>query len=339
MTEILLSIVVPCYNATIYIQRCLESLLNQDLDNYEIICVNDASTDNTLGLLQEYERKYPNIRVISHECNKRQGGARNTGIKNARGRYIGFVDIDDSVDSFMYSTLCNEAIKYDLDVAEVDYRVVNMDGSQIEEHVLYEDVHNDIKEDLRKQLMVVGGSVWCKIYKREFLLKNNLFFPEGLFFEDNYFVPLVYANMSSYSYLRKVCYNYYINPSSTTNKKNSDNLYDRFLIAQKLINDFKDLGLDSIYKEELDFLVILNAFSGTFFMTMRNYTYVNYKLLNNSKQFIMNYLPNFEKNKWYKYKYSRPKRLLFAMAKINTRLFVVMYKLGDLLRKVKRKIV
>lgn len=92
MTEILLSIVVPCYNATIYIQRCLESLLNQDLDNYEIICVNDASTDNTLGLLQEYERKYPNIRVISHECNKRQGGARNTGIKNARGRYIGFVD-------------------------------------------------------------------------------------------------------------------------------------------------------------------------------------------------------------------------------------------------------
>ena len=155
-SNIELSIIVPCYNAEKYINRCLDSLVNQQLSCYEVICVNDASTDNTLECLKEYSKNHPIIRIINHEKNKRQGGARNTGIRNAKGKYIGFVDIDDSVNSQMYSTLYKEAIKFDLDVVDCDYVTIETNGKQIESHISYEDIHNDIDNDFRKRLITCG---------------------------------------------------------------------------------------------------------------------------------------------------------------------------------------
>ncbi|WP_307768494.1 glycosyltransferase [uncultured Bacteroides sp.] len=339
MSDIVLSIIVPCYNAEKYINRCLDSLINQDLKDYEVICVNDASTDNTLECLKEYSKKHSIVKVINHEKNKRQGGARNTGIRNAVGKYIGFVDIDDSIDYQMYSTLYAEATKFDLDVAECDYVNIDVNGKRLDHHIFCDNMHNFIDTDIRKRLIVCGGSVWCKIYKRDFLLKNNLFFPEGVFYEDNYFVPMVYAYMSSYSYIRQCYYNYYVNTSSTTNKKNTDNLYDRFFIAKKLISDFKTRGWDNKYREELDFLVILNAFSGTIFMCLSNYTYINYDLLNKSRNFILDYLPNFTSNKWYNYKYGVRSKFLLKLAKTNIRLFVVTYKSYNFIKSVIKKII
>ena len=96
--KITVSIIIPVYNAVSYIHKCLSSLLNQSIKNYEIICVNDASTDETLSVLGDYARRYSNIVVINHQKNKRQGGARNTGIRAAKGLYIGFVDSDDWVE-------------------------------------------------------------------------------------------------------------------------------------------------------------------------------------------------------------------------------------------------
>lgn len=338
-SNIELSIIVPCYNAEKYINRCLDSLVNQQLSCYEVICVNDASTDNTLECLKEYSKNHPIIRIINHEKNKRQGGARNTGIRNAKGKYIGFVDIDDSVNSQMYSTLYKEAIKFDLDVVDCDYVTIETNGKQIESHISYEDIHNEIDNDFRKRLITCGGSVWCKIYKKDFLLKNNLFFPEGVFYEDNYFVPMVYAHMASYSYIRQCLYNYYTNSTSTTHKKNSNFLYDRFIIAQKLISDFRLYNLDSIYREELNFLVTLNSFSGTIFMCMNNYTYVNYDLLNKSRKFILEYLPNFTSNRWYNYKYNNTQKILLLIAKTNICSFVIIYKFLEYIKPAVKRLI
>lgn len=338
MTELSLSIIVPCYNAANYIPRCLDSLVNQVIDSYEILCIDDASTDNTYDLLQEYALQYPQIRVIRHEFNKRQGGARNTGIRNAKGYYIGFVDIDDSVTSHMYSSLYNEAVKYNLDIVESDYTIINMDGSTRSVYLFKNEIHNRIEENVRKKLIVNGGSVWGKLYKKEFLLSNNLFFPEGLFYEDNYFVPMVYLKMKTYSYIRQCNYNYYINPSSTTNKKNTDNLYDRFVIADMLQDSFAKMENTHSFKEELEFLVILNAYSGVIFASMLNYTYINYELLNRAKNYILNYSFKFEDNKWYIQLFSKTDQFLMKVARFNVSAFVVYYKIVALLRSLLRKI-
>ena len=110
--------------------------------------------------------------------------------------------------------------------------------------------------------------------------------PENLFYEDNCFVPLVYAQMKSYSYIRQCNYHYFVNTDSTTKKKNSSYLYDRFEIANLLKLRFKELNLEKIYKEELDFLLILNGFSGTVNASITTYTYINYDILQRCKEFV-----------------------------------------------------
>ena len=94
------SVIVPVYNVEKYLNRCVESLLNQTYKNIEIILVNDASPDNSIAIMKEYEKKYPDIiKCIYLTKNVRQGGARNRGLKIAKGKFICFVDSDDWVDS------------------------------------------------------------------------------------------------------------------------------------------------------------------------------------------------------------------------------------------------
>ena len=112
--KIKISVIVPVYNTEKYLNECLNSLVNQTIyKELEIICINDASTDNSLKILEGYEKQYENLIVINSNVNKKQGGARNLGIMRATGEYLGFVDSDDFVDLEMYEKLYNEAIKKD----------------------------------------------------------------------------------------------------------------------------------------------------------------------------------------------------------------------------------
>ena len=93
------SIIIPIYNVEQYLAQCLDSVINQTYKNIEIICVNDCSTDNTAQVISEYGKFHQNLRLINHETNRRQGGARNTGVKVAEGDYILYIDADDTFES------------------------------------------------------------------------------------------------------------------------------------------------------------------------------------------------------------------------------------------------
>ena len=125
-----LSIIVPVYNmaADGKLNYCLDSLLNQTLSaaTYEIIAVDDASTDNSAAVLEEYEGRYPErIKVIYGKVNKRQGGAKNEGLKHASGRWIGFVDSDDWVSADCYEKLLRKAEETGADMVGCDYSLVH----------------------------------------------------------------------------------------------------------------------------------------------------------------------------------------------------------------------
>lgn len=120
MDNIKVSICVPVYNMEKYLKDCVESLINQTLKEIEIIFVNDGSTDNSVEILKKYQKKYHNIKVITQE-NQGLGGARNTGIENANGEYIGFVDADDFVEKDMYERMYNEAKKQKAEIVMCDY--------------------------------------------------------------------------------------------------------------------------------------------------------------------------------------------------------------------------
>ncbi len=107
-----LSVIVPVYNVEKYLGTCIESLLAQTYDNLQIILVNDCSPDGSLGILRDYENRYPDkITVIDSKENLRQGGARNLGIKSSQSEYVGFVDADDFVHPRMYEVLMKEALE------------------------------------------------------------------------------------------------------------------------------------------------------------------------------------------------------------------------------------
>lgn len=127
------SIIMPVYNVEKYLKKCLNSLINQTLDDIEIICVNDGSTDNSDKILQEFAQKDSRIKILT-QSNKGQSVARNLAIENANGEYLGFVDSDDWVDLDYFEKLYNIAIKYDCDIACAGFKRCGNLKSSIRKH-------------------------------------------------------------------------------------------------------------------------------------------------------------------------------------------------------------
>lgn len=123
----LVSIIVPVYNVEQYLPKCIESIINQTLSNIEIILVNDASTDSSGEIINEYAKKDKRITTI-HKQNGGQGSARNEGLKIAKGKYVGFVDSDDWIDKDMYESLVSKAIKEDSNLVVCNRRVYDVNG-------------------------------------------------------------------------------------------------------------------------------------------------------------------------------------------------------------------
>ena len=160
------SVIVPVYNGEKYIRRCLDSLLNQTLENIQIIVVNDASTDNTLSILNEFKKQAENkVTIITLPINKKQGGARNAGLDVARGEYIGFVDADDFVKLDMYKKLYEKALSHNYDVVDSDYLI--HDGERV--------IRSEVSANLtaKKDIFNNYGRLWTKIFKNHFFNKND----------------------------------------------------------------------------------------------------------------------------------------------------------------------
>ncbi|HNW25236.1 MAG TPA: glycosyltransferase [Candidatus Gastranaerophilaceae bacterium] len=190
-----ISVIVPAYNTSSYLKQCLESLISQTFNDIEIICVNDGSTDNSLEILNKFAKKDKRIKIISQK-NQGLSAARNTGIKAAKGEYIGFVDSDDWADESMFEKLYQNAKKFDADISMCSITTFNEDTGVYNNSDPYmtmnlfpesfEDRVFSPKEtyDFIFRICVVA---WNKIYKRDFLDKIGGFFKEGLVFEDNLF--------------------------------------------------------------------------------------------------------------------------------------------------------
>lgn len=208
-----LSIIIPVYNTEEYLPRCLNSCLEQDLpaNEYEIIAINDGSSDNSLQILNAYALKYPNIRVINQE-NRGLGATRNRGLNLAIGEYIWFVDSDDWV---LENCLLDiyENCK-DVDILETDRAYLYKD------HVVY--------INIAKWTGVPGY-----IFNREFLIKNKLNLRENIYFEDSEFTPRV-LYLSNKTVLYKKAIYYYQRTGSIVHSESKKHCTDLILIIKSL---------------------------------------------------------------------------------------------------------
>ncbi len=218
MSAIRLSIIIPFYNVEQYIARCLDSIYRQDLpeDEYEVICVDDCSPDNSFQIVKEYEQKHTNLRIVKNKENRKLGGARNAGMEVACGKYVWFIDSDDLIEDNVLGILCSTAERENLDVLHFNY----------ENYPVKTPLHKIDSQDLMtgpemffsKQYIWYHDLVtaWRKLYKRSFLIENHISFAEHIMYEDNDYAIHVFAKAIRVRHVDVYAYNYSVNPDSIT---------------------------------------------------------------------------------------------------------------------------
>ncbi len=235
------SIIIPVYNTGEYLHKCIKSILNQSLKDIELIIVNDGSTDNSRSICDKYAKTDNRVKVI-HKINGGVSRARNTGIKLAKGDYIGFVDSDDWVNETMYKSMYDTAIRERCDIVMCDARTV-YDDKENEADTISQLMNSTSlsKKDIYPGVLAeMAGAAWRCIYKKELLQDNNILFPEGLkFSEDRIFNIYAFGYAEKIYYIKKAYYNRYIRKGSAVNKY-YDNVIDIVLDGRKRIMDAID---------------------------------------------------------------------------------------------------
>lgn len=258
-----ISIIVPIYNVEVYLKDCIDYLLNQDFNGeYEIICVNDGSTDNSIEILKEYEKTNDKI-VLVDQKNKGLSGARNTGFKNAKGKYIMFLDSDDYLKhNKVISLLYEEVEKNSLDFVVADFEYDYEEKSKNYRIQRSESIKNKVMNgrelfDLGIKTKSIMSVVWNKLYRRDFLEKNNLWFYEGIIYEDMEFTPRAYYLASRVKYIDEVVVMYRQREGSIMSSFNTNKL-DNYLTIAESLNDFnKKFNSNALNNYELYIYVFL----------------------------------------------------------------------------------
>ncbi len=261
------SIVVPCYNVAMYIDRCVESLVNQTIgiENLEIILVNDASDDDgrTWKRITALEQEHPDtIIAISLEENMRQGGARNVGISYAGGEYLMLCDADDWLALDAAECLYQRAREYDADVVEfrmekifedTDLNSLSADEGK-ESHLLVLD-----NEESKKNFYITSTeecSLGCipKFYRMSLIKENDIRFAEHLICEEPSFtLPVRFYEKRHYQ-LDKLLYYYYMSPYSTLRSVWDVRKMDNWKVWKILIEDLRKRGFLQKYYAEIEYL-------------------------------------------------------------------------------------
>lgn len=228
-----ISIIVPVYNTAKYLDKCIQTLINQTLENIEIIFIDDGSEDNSVEILKNYAKKDKRIRILKQN-HKRQGAARNYGLSIAQGEYIGFVDSDDWVKLDMFEKLYYQAKEADSDIVMCSMNTFEDGTNKIIVNTYNTlDIFNQkffensfTPQDTLNFIFNISVSPYNKIYRKSLIDKNNIKFPENIYFEDNAFFFQSWLNAKKISLLNQKLYQYRKSTASTT--KNDKNKLDIF---------------------------------------------------------------------------------------------------------------
>ena len=338
-----LSIIVPVYNmaADGKLNFCLDSLINQTITDYEIIAVDDCSTDNSLDILKEYERKYPDkFKAIHSPVNKRQGGAKNIGIREAKGEWIGFIDSDDWIVPDFYERLIARARETGADIVGCDYCLVDHHTFEATAgvHNNYAEQTGTLNHEKRKSLILNSGSLVIKIYKRQFILDNELFFPEGIFYEDNAVGKSYVILNKHFEYIDEPLYFYYQHGTSTVHTISERRCLDRVDAAKIMIEQAKKFDYYDEFYSELEYSFTVLHYINTLFTYMVGVKRVKPSFVEKLGREIREYFPNFQNNAYYIEKTHPEEKKLIAMQQKSTLSFIVYYKLLWAYRNLRKKI-
>lgn len=228
-----ISVIIPCFNAREYIKDTLNSLKNQDFKNFEVICINDGSSDDTLEILNKFE--FDKLIVIN-SSNNGASFARNLGLDSAKGDYICFLDSDDLMPSDGLSLLFKSAKKFGSDLVVGDFSYLKNENLIYQKNINLNKELLDYDEFYKEYFLNSFVSIWAKLYKKDILLKNKIKFLEDVFIaEDLNFNAKFILNCKKISKVNKSIYYYRVGENNDTKNINKKHFDD----VKKVCNDLK----------------------------------------------------------------------------------------------------
>ena len=238
------SVIVPIYNVEKYLEKCINSLLSQTLEDIQIILVNDGSKDNSGNIAKEFEKNNKD-RVIYVE--KENGGlsdARNYGLKYAIGDFVAFLDSDDYIEKNAYEEMYNKAIEEDADYVECDFIWEFPNKIRVDKQYPY--------KNKKEMLSFVRVVAWNKLIRRQLITDNSLGFPKGLRYEDVEFTYKLIPFINKFAYVDKPFIHYVQREGSIANVQN-ERTAEIFTILDNVIGFYKKNNIYEEYRDELEY--------------------------------------------------------------------------------------
>ncbi len=313
------TMVIPVYNSEKYIGRCLESVLNQTYKDIDILVINDGSKDNSQKIINEFAKKYKNITAIEQE-NMGVARTRNKAIQMTETEYIMFMDNDDFIDNDYIETLLTNAEEGQYDIVVCGYKRPTDDGKIIRNVKLTD-------EEFSKYNVLAP---WAKIYKTDFLKKNNLEFLDNDFGEDTYLNLQAYLLSDKTKVIDYTGYNWFYNIASVSNtkQKNSKNVHI-FYFLDKTYDSLKKRGLLEKRHDVAEYSIITNVIWYLFYCTKG----FKYKEISDEydKAFdwLKEHFPEFQKNKYIGFNKAKG-QLKFVRTSVAIMMFLNKIHLGKL---------
>ncbi len=336
-----LSIIVPVYNmaADQKLEYCLDSLVNQKLEDYEIIAVDDASTDESLAVLRRYESAYPEkIRVLKLAENHRQGGAKNAALKIARGDFIGFMDSDDWAAPDMFGKLLTRAYETGADMVGCDCCMTDHHSMEIGQviHTSLPEQTGVLGDSQYKSMIMDAGFLVVKIYRRELFMEPPLYFPEHMFYEDNAISTELLLRAKHYEYVQEPLYYYYQHSGSTVHVVTEERCQMRMEAMRIMVRLAKESGTLSRYPAEVEFRFINLFYQNTLFSYMQGTQKKRLSFLRALGSQMQETFPSFKENPYYLKRVNAEERMFMELLIKSPLAFLLYYKLKYFVRSFRK---
>ena len=238
------SVIVPIYNVEKYLEKCINSLLSQTLEDIQIILVNDGSKDNSGNIAREYEKNNKNRIIYVEKENGGLSDARNYGLKYATGDFVAFLDSDDYIEKNAYEEMYNKAIEENADYVECDFIWEFPNKIRVDKQYPY--------KNKKEMLSFVRVVAWNKLIKRQLIIDNNLEFPKGLRYEDIEFTYKLIPFVNKFAYVDKPFIHYVQREGSIANVQN-ERTAEIFTVLDNVIEFYKKNNIYEEYRNELEY--------------------------------------------------------------------------------------
>lgn len=327
-----ISVIVPVFNGDSYLSRCLDSILTQTFLNFEVLVIDDGSTDASALKVREYSRKDSRVRLIQQE-NQGQGAARNKGLDQAKGDYVLFVDADDAIASCMLENLYQTAEHFgypQLVFCEIEERD-HLTGRKRRERKEYFPSKRLLSADDTKDLLLMAPGPVSKLYQRQWLLQTGILFPKGVWYEDLRTTVKWAARLERAVFLPGQWYWYYHREGSTMHNGRMERNREIMDAFDDLISDFQKQGTFFYFYKELEFLAIYHLYLAASVRVLRQDPYSSF--LSQLNQYLRNHFFNYQTNEYLARFTIREKIAYGLLERKQYRLLSFLYRIADLRKR------